>query len=120
MSFDEQATALLERGLVDDEAALRAALEAARPRTAVERSVLTVSRETVPVAVMAARVERRGRAVVLGQMTPDELASFVPIDSVTLPDASAYLRSTSTSARARATFGRRTRSATSSRPGARR
>ena len=91
MSFDEQASALLERGLVDDEAALRAALEAARPRTAVERSVLTVSRETVPVAVMAARVERRGRAVVLGQMTPDELASFVPIDSVTLPDAPAYL-----------------------------
>ena len=91
MSFDEQATALLERGLVDDEAALRAALEAARPRTAVERSVLTVSRETVPVAVMAARVERRGRAVVLGQLTPDELAGFVPIDSVTLPDAPAYL-----------------------------
>jgi hypothetical protein len=57
----------------------------------VARSVLTVSREVVPVAVAAARVERRGRPVVLGQMTLNDLDTFLPIDAVKLPDAPAYL-----------------------------
>jgi hypothetical protein len=91
MSFDEQVTALLERGLVDDSAALRTVLESARSARPAERSVLTVSREVVPVATAAARIERRGQLVVLGHLTPDDLATFVPIDAVTIPEARAYL-----------------------------
>ena len=90
MTFDEQAEALLRR-LVDNEAELRAALEAARPGDPVERSVLVPSRQVVSVAAAAAQIERRGRSVVLGQMTPDHLETFVPIDAVHLPDAPAYL-----------------------------
>jgi hypothetical protein len=91
MTFDQQVATLLERGIVDDEAGLRAALERARPTAPVERSVLTISRDVVPVAVAAARIERRGRPIVLGQITSEELATFVPIDAVRLPDAPAYL-----------------------------
>jgi hypothetical protein len=91
MAFDEQVTTLLQRGLVDDEAAFRRTLESARPAEPVARSVLTVSREVVPVAVAAARVERRGRPVVLGHLTPDDLDTFLPIDAVRLPDVPAYL-----------------------------
>ena len=36
-------------------------------------------------------MERGGREVVLGHLEPDELAEFVPIDAVTLPDADAYV-----------------------------
>lgn len=53
--------------------------------------MLTLSRNVVPVAVAAARVERRGRQVVLGQLTPADLATLVPIDAVKVPDAPAYL-----------------------------
>jgi Family of unknown function (DUF5701) len=91
MSFDEQVTALLERDLVDDEAAFRALLESARPEEPAARSVLTVSREVVPVATAAARVERHGQGVVFGHLTPDDLEAFVPIDAVKFPDAPAYL-----------------------------
>jgi Family of unknown function (DUF5701) len=91
MTFDEQVTTLLQRGLVDDGAALRRTLESARPAEPVARSVLTVSRDVVPVAVAAARVERRGRPVVLGHLTPADLDTFLAIDAVRLPDAPAYL-----------------------------
>jgi len=91
MTFDEQVTTLLQRRLADDEAAFRSMLEHARPPEPVPQSVLTVSREVIPVAVAAARVERRGRPVVLGQMTPDDLDTFLPIDAVRLPDAPAYV-----------------------------
>lgn len=91
MTFDEQAKVLLERGIVGDEAKLRPILEAVRPAERVERSVLTLSRDVVSVAAAAAQVERRGRSVVLGQMTPDDLETFVPIDAVELPGAPAYL-----------------------------
>jgi hypothetical protein len=90
-TFDEQVTTLLQRGLVDDEAAFRRILELARPAEPVARSVLTVSRKVVPVAVAAAQVERRGRLIVLGQLHPVDLDTFVPIDAVKLPDAPAYL-----------------------------
>jgi hypothetical protein len=50
-----------------------------------------VSREVVPVAAAAARVEREGRPVVLGHLTPEELETFVPIAAVELPNAPAYL-----------------------------
>jgi hypothetical protein len=91
MTFDEQVTTLVRRGLVDDEAAFRTMLESARPAAPAGRSVLTVSRQVVPVAIAAARVERRGRPVVLGQMTPDDLDAFLPIDAVKLPAAPVYL-----------------------------
>ena len=91
MTFDEQVAALLRRGLSDDDEAFRALVESARPREPVTRSVLTLSRDVVPVADAAARVERRGREVVLGHLTPDELDSFTPIDAVELPAAPAYL-----------------------------
>jgi len=91
LPFDEQAEAILKRGVVDDETELRAILEAARPAGPVERSVLTMSRAVVSVAAAAARVERRGRPVVLGQLTPEDLETFVPIDAVEVPDAPAYL-----------------------------
>lgn len=66
-------------------------MERARPLAPVERSVLTISRDVVPVAVAAARIERRRRSIVLGRMTSEDLATFVPIDAVKLPDAPAYL-----------------------------
>jgi hypothetical protein len=91
MPFDEQVSTLCRRGLVDDEAALRSALEAARPTEPAERSVLTAARQVVPVADTASRVERDGREIVLGHLTLDDLETFVPIDAVTLPDAPAYL-----------------------------
>lgn len=91
MTFDDQAGALRERGIVGDEAQWRTVLEAARPVEPVERSVLALSRDVVSVTAAAARIERHGRPVVLGQMTPDDLETFVPIDAVELPDAPAYL-----------------------------
>jgi Family of unknown function (DUF5701) len=91
LSFDEQVAALLERGLVEDGEAFMTVLESARPAVEATRSVLTVSREVVPVATAASRVERRGRAVVLGHLTPEDLDTFVPIDAVELPVGPAYL-----------------------------
>jgi Family of unknown function (DUF5701) len=66
-------------------------LESARPAKEAPRSVLAVSRDVVPVADAAARVERRGRPVVLGHLTHEDLDTFVPIDAVELPDSPAYL-----------------------------
>jgi Family of unknown function (DUF5701) len=91
MAFDQQVATMLGRDLADDEAGLRATLERARPTEPVERSVLAISRDVVPVAAAAARIERHGRPVVLGHLTFEELATFAPIDAVTLPDAPAYL-----------------------------
>lgn len=87
LSFDEQVAALAARGLAVDPAVL----EAARPAEPLARSVLTISRDVVPVADAAARVERRGRPVVLGHLEPDELDGFVPIAPVELPAAPAYV-----------------------------
>ena len=86
LPFDAQRDALVRGGVADT-----VALDAARPVTAAPRSVLVPSRTLLPVAEAAARVERRGRQVVLGHLEYDELADFVPIDAVTLPDAPAYL-----------------------------
>jgi Family of unknown function (DUF5701) len=91
LSFDEQVTALLERDLVDDESRFRTVLESARPADEAPRSVLTVSREVVPVSVTASRIERRGQQVVLGQLTPDDLETFLPIEPVEVPDSPAYI-----------------------------
>lgn len=91
LSFDEQVSAFLERGLGDDGVAFRTALESVRPPEPAARSVLTMSRELVPVAAVAARIEREGRELVLGHLTSDDLESFVPIDPVQTPDGAAYL-----------------------------
>ena len=114
MTFDEQVAAMRDRGLDT------VAMEAARPAQPAERSALVLSREVLAVADAAARVERRGKPVVLGQMEPEELDGYVPIAAVELPDAPAYLRSTWTSGSRAATCGPRTPFATSSPPAARR
>jgi hypothetical protein len=84
LSFDEQVSALRERGL-DVASELRGA--GASP----PRSVLTLSREVVPVATAAALVVREGKQVVLGHLEPDDLDGFKPIATVELPDAPAYV-----------------------------
>jgi hypothetical protein len=91
MSFDEQLAALLERGIGAGEQALGATLEMARPSAPQERSLLAWSRQVLPVAKAAARIEREGKPVVLGQLQPEELALFVPIAAVSLPETPAYL-----------------------------
>lgn len=91
MSLDEQIAVLIEHRLVDDDAEIRSALDAARADAQAERSVLTLSRDVAPVADVADRIERRGQPVVLGQMEPEDLATFVPIDAVEVPDGAAYL-----------------------------
>ena len=87
LTFDEQVQALLDRGVIDD----AARLEPARPAAPVERSVLVPGRDVVPVAAAAARIERRGKPVVLGHLEPDELDGFLPIDAVRLPSGPAYV-----------------------------
>ncbi len=91
LTFDEQLAALRQRGIGVDDVAFRTALESARPAEPAARSVLTMSRELVPVAAAAARIEREGRELVLGHLTSDDLGSFVPIDPVSIPDAPVYL-----------------------------
>ena len=91
IDFDAQLAALLRAAPDGDADRLAAALEAARPAEEIERAVLTPARETLPVAATAAAVEREGRPVVLGHLTPDDLATFVPIEAVQLPAAPAYL-----------------------------
>jgi hypothetical protein len=91
LSFEEQVEALVDRGVAGDEAEFRAVVEVARLPEPPERSVLAVSRDVVPVAAAAARVERRGRPVVLGHLEPEELDGFVPIGAVDLPEAPAYV-----------------------------
>jgi hypothetical protein len=85
MTFDEQVAAMRGRGVAT------VAMEAARPAQPVPRSTLVLSRDVLPVAEAAARIERRGKPVVLGQMEPGELDGYVPIAAVELPDAPAYL-----------------------------
>jgi hypothetical protein len=84
LSFDEQVVALRERGL-------DVATELRVPEASPQRSVLTLSRDLVPVATAAARVVRQGKQVVLGHLEPDDLDGFAPIATVELPDAPAYL-----------------------------
>ena len=90
-SFDEQVGALVRSAAAGDEDGFRSELERARPAGCPQRSVLTPSRDLVPVATLAERVEREGRGVVLGHLEPQELAGFVPIEAVELPDAAAYM-----------------------------
>ena len=65
--------------------------EIACPAEPVERSVLVLARDVLPVADAAAKIERRGRTVVLGQPEPEDLATYEPIAAVQPPSAPAYL-----------------------------
>jgi hypothetical protein len=87
LTFDEQVRTLIDRGLIAD----ATVAEIARPAEPVERSVLVLSRDVVPVADAAARIVRRGKTVVLGQLEPEDLAAYAPIAAVRLPSAPAYL-----------------------------
>ena len=89
LSFEEQMAALAERGL-GGEAELAAMLAAARLPEPGERTLIAWSRELIGVADAAARIEREGRPVVLGHLTPEDLAGFVPIEAVELPESPAY------------------------------
>jgi hypothetical protein len=91
LSFDEQLAVLSERGLLGDDWGFREGLESARPAEPQERSLLAWSRDLLPVADAAARIERQGKPVVLGQLEPADLETFLPIEAVDLPDAPAYL-----------------------------
>jgi hypothetical protein len=87
LSYAQQIDAFAARGVGDGAPVLRALAEAGPPPGP---SVLTLSRDVLPVADAAARVRRRGRSVVLGHLEPAELDGFVPIDAVDVPDATAY------------------------------
>jgi Family of unknown function (DUF5701) len=87
LTFDEQVQALIDRGVIEN----ATVVEPARPAEPLERSVLVLARDVVPVADAAARIERRGKPVVLGQTAPEDLATYEPIESVRLPSAQAYL-----------------------------
>lgn len=54
-------------------------------------SVTVHSREKASIAGQVERIERRGKAVVLGHLTPEELDSFQPIDPVQIPPGEAYV-----------------------------
>jgi Family of unknown function (DUF5701) len=54
------------------------------------RSLLVTSRQVLPVAEAAARVERHGKPVTLGHLEFDELDGFVPIEGVELPAGTEY------------------------------
>ena len=87
LTLDDQVAALRSRGIAID----AAALAPVRTVAPAERSVLVLARAALPVADAAAGIERRGRPVVLGQLEPADLAAFVPIAPVRVPDATAYL-----------------------------
>jgi hypothetical protein len=90
LSFDEQIAALRQRGLGASAAALRKCLQRAALPAQPPAAVLAWSRQVFPLAAAAALIERRGEPVVLGQLTADDLAGFLPIEAVELPDAPAY------------------------------
>lgn len=88
LSFDQQLEALEERGVGSR---ITSQLGDTRPAESPERSILTISRDVLPVATAASHIQRRGEQVVLGHLEPEELDGFVPIAAVELPDAPAYL-----------------------------
>ena len=91
LSFEEQADALLACGAATDAARLREALRSAGVREWPDRSVVSPSREIMPVAQAAVSVKRAGRPVVLGHLEPGELERFEPIEGLVIPDAPAYV-----------------------------
>ena len=91
INFDEQVERLAGLGL-PGEGPSREELEAARPAEEMpRRSVLVPSRELIPPAELAAKIEREGRPVVYGHLPPEEIEGYEPIELVGLPQAPAYL-----------------------------
>jgi hypothetical protein len=86
LTFDEQLARLAARGLP----ASPDMLASARVHPASVRSAVAWSREAVPIAQAVELIERDGRGVVLGHLTPDDLRRFVPIEAVELPNVDAY------------------------------
>ena len=106
--FDRQVARLVELGYPAaaglSERAFTALLQPLRPAAAaldaggdLERGrfgfVIVVCGALVPSPAAIALVRRRGKAGFLAMLTPDELATFEPIESVDLPAGSAYLMS---------------------------
>ncbi len=86
LTFDEQLTRLAARGLP----APPETLASARVRPEPTRSAIAWSRKAAPIAQAVELIERDGRGVVLGHLTPEDLERFAPIDAVELPGADAY------------------------------
>lgn len=89
LGFDQQVEALAARGL-GSAAELAELLAAGRVPEQGPRSLLAWSRETFPVEVASARIEREGKPVVFGHMDPSEQPGYLPIEAVELPQAPAY------------------------------
>lgn len=108
MEFDRQIATLGERGYPAaaglDEREFAARLEPLRAAAATLDPtgdadegrfgfVIVVPGRLVPSAQAIELVRRRGKAGFLSMLTPDELATFAPIEPVTVPDTGAYLMS---------------------------
>ena len=106
VEFDRQMATLLDRGYPRaagmSDAAFGAAIEPLRGAAAVLDPVadpdagrfgfvIVVSSALVPASTSITLVQRRGRAGFLSMLTPEELATFAPIEQVTLPAGEAYL-----------------------------
>lgn len=61
-----------------------------KPQTPGEQALRVEARETVPIAEQAVKVARRGKPLVLGHLTLEDLESFQPIEAVSLPSGPAY------------------------------
>jgi hypothetical protein len=108
VEFDRQVATLLERGyprvagLAEPEFVgrlepLRASAAASLPSgpkdsaTARVGFVIVVRGSLVPAETAITLVQRRGKPGFLSMLTPEELATFAPIEAVTLPAGDAYL-----------------------------
>jgi hypothetical protein len=86
LTFDEQLARLAARGLP----ASPETLASGRMHPEPARSAVAWSREAVPIAQAVELIERGGRGVILGHLTPEDLERFVPIEAIELPNADAY------------------------------
>jgi hypothetical protein len=86
LTFDEQLAGLAARGLP----ASPETLASGRMHPEPARSAVAWSRKAVPIAHAVELIERGGRGVVLGHLTPEDLERFVPIEAIELPSADAY------------------------------
>jgi hypothetical protein len=92
--FDRQVATLVQRGYAQaaalSEGELVESLESVRASFR-EGSVIVVRRELVDASTSIGLVRRRGKAGFLSLLSAQELASFVPIEAVSLPAGSIYL-----------------------------
>jgi Family of unknown function (DUF5701) len=108
VEFDRQVATLIARGYPRsaglDAAEFAGLLEPLRPLAVsafAERDpdvgrpgfVIIVAGALVPASVAITLVERRGKAGFLSMLTPEDLATFAPIEAATAPDGAAYVMS---------------------------